>query len=348
MQVDVNVQYTPAQKHAAAELGEVLGIAENMYENPPLCMRMKADGKIMAEVFGMDQLERVERAFRAINVKAEMRVTSIAAYNAQIRALERKIAASRPSRFVNVSVGYLQIETRKHGVIDLDFEPQCPTVTVNKPTLEAHHGKLAEEDRWADQAQQHYGTDLVEWWCCGATHRGKRPPKSPTLKPGARYYEQRRAKRELRGALRPDEHLPPPVCMRFPPRGPRIVAVVLGRQNLPHVKTAFKKLRLKAVYQISSLRSYEAHLARLYRQIRPAKPRSYTDLHVEWSGFGFTKPLQPKEDISFQPLCPRVQIGIHYRGIEPTGAERAWAEAKVRSYGSDWVSIFYGEYAEAA
>jgi hypothetical protein len=349
MQVDVNVQYTGEQRHAVAEFGAVLGVAENMYENPPLCMRMKADGEIIAEVFGKDQVKRVERAFRAIDVKAKIRVTTIAAYNAQIRALERKVAASRPSRFVNVSVGYLQIETLGRGVIDLDFEPQCPTVTVDKPTLKAQGGKLAEEDRWADRTQQHYGTDLVQWWCCGVTHRRKLAPKAraPAAKPGARFHEQRRAKRELRGALHPDEHLPPPVCMRFPPRGPRIVAVVLGRQNLPRVKAAFKKLRLKAVYQLSSLRSYEAHLARLYRQIHRVNPRSYTDLHVEWSGFGFAKPLQPGEDISFQPLCPRAQIGIYYRGIEPTDAERAWAEANVRSYGSDWVSIFYGGYGHA-
>jgi hypothetical protein len=347
MQVDVNVQYTFEQRHAAAELGEVLGVAENMYENPPLCMRMKADGKIVAEVFGKSELHRVELAFRAINVKAAMQVTTIAAYNAQIRALERQIAASKPSRFVNVSVGYLQVETLERSP-DLDFEPQCPTVTVTKPSLKARPGKLAEEDRWADETERHYGSDRVEWWCCGGANKTT-PPKvaAPTAKPGARYYEQRRAKRELRRALHPDEHLPTPVCMRFPPRGPRIVAVVLGRQNLPRVKAAFKKLHLKAVYQSSSLRSYEAHLARIYQQIRRAKPRSYTDLHVQKSGFGFTKPLQPDEDISFQALCPRVEIGIHFRGIEPTGAERAWAEAKVRSYDSDWVSIFFGEYGQA-
>jgi hypothetical protein len=352
MQVDINVQYTFEQRHAAAELGEVLGVAENMYENPPLCMRMKADGEIIAEVFGKDQVKRVEHAFRAINVKATIRVTTIAAYNAQIRALQHKVAASKPSRFLNDRVGYLQIETLGRGTIDLDFEPQCPTVTVDKPSLKPRFrsGREAEEDRWADQTQQRYGTDLLLWSCCGVAHRRTAPHTRPTseAKPGARFYEQRRAKRELRGALHPDEHLPPPVCMRFPPRGPRIVAVVLGRENLSRVKAAFKKLHLKPVYQLSSLRSYEARLARLYRQIERAKPRSYTDVHVEWSGFGFTKPLRPQEEISFQPLCPRVQIGIYYRGIEPTDAERAWAEAKVRSYGSDWVSIFYGDYAEAA
>jgi len=165
-QVDVNVQYTPQQHRAAAELGDVLGVSENMYENPPLCMRMKADGRIIAEVFGESQLQRVKRAFRALAVKAQMQVTTIAAYNARIRRLERSVAASKPRRFRHVDIGYLQVETLTRQVIDLDFEPQCPTVTVIKPTLHARAGMLAEEDRWADEITRRYGTDRVEWWCC--------------------------------------------------------------------------------------------------------------------------------------------------------------------------------------
>jgi hypothetical protein len=135
-------------------------------------------------------------------------------------------------------------------------------------------------------------------------------------KPGARYYEQRRAKRELRGALHPDEHRPPPVCMRFPPEGPRIVAVVLGRQNLQRVKAAFRSLRLKALFQVGSTAVYEAHLASIYRRVSSAKPHSYGNLKVFWKGFGFTKPLNPQEEISFEPICPRVQIGIHAKDPE--------------------------------
>jgi hypothetical protein len=165
-------------------------------------------------------------------------------------------------------------------------------------------------------------------------------------KPGERYYEQVRAKRELRGALHPDEHLPPPVCMRFPPEGPRIVAVVLGRRNSRRVKAAFRSLHLKAVFQVSSMSVYEAHLKRIYRQLTAAKPRGYTDLKVFWDGFGFTKPLQRQEEITFNPLCPQVQIGIHAKEaeVEPTRDELAWTEAKVRSYGSDYVSIFRGVF----
>jgi hypothetical protein len=168
--------------------------------------------------------------------------------------------------------------------------------------------------------------------------------------PGARYHEQQRAKRELRSALHPDEHLPPPVCMRFPPQGPRIVAVVLGPRNLQRDKAAFRSLRLKAVFEVSSVGAYEAHLVGLLEKVRRAEPPGYADLRIERRNFGFTKPLQPKEEIDFEPLCPRVEVGIHANGFEvkPTPSELAWAETAVRHYGSDYVSIFYGSYGVAA
>jgi hypothetical protein len=168
--------------------------------------------------------------------------------------------------------------------------------------------------------------------------------------PGARYYEQVRAKRELRGALHPDEHLPPPVCMRLPPEGPRIVGVVLGRKNLPRVKAAFRSLHLKAVFQVSSVSAYEAHLVKIKRELMASKPRDYTDLKIFLEGFGFTKPLQPREDIVFQPLCPQVRIGIHAKEfeVEPTHDELAWTEAMVQRYGPDYVSIFRGAFATPA
>jgi hypothetical protein len=179
---------------------------------------------------------------------------------------------------------------------------------------------------------------------CGSSAR-----KAHARGPGARYYEQARAKRELRGALHPDEHLPPPVCMRFPPEGPSIVAVVLGRENLSRVKAAFRSLHLKAVFQISSTAAYEAQLSKIYRRLTAAKPRSYTDVKVFWDGFGFTKPLQRQEEITFNPLCPQVQIGIHAKEaeVEPTHDELAWTEAMVHSYGSDYVSIFRGVFGTA-
>jgi hypothetical protein len=179
---------------------------------------------------------------------------------------------------------------------------------------------------------------------CGSSAR-----TAHASKPGARYYEQVRAKRELRGALHPDEHLPPPVCMRFPPEGPRIVAVVLGRQNLQRVKAAFSSLHLKAVFQISSLGAYEAHLARIDRQLTTAKPRGYTNLKIVSDGFGFTKPLPPGNERDFAPLCPQVQIGIHAKEVEvePSHDELAWTEAMVRRYGSDYVSIFRGGFGVA-
>jgi hypothetical protein len=166
-------------------------------------------------------------------------------------------------------------------------------------------------------------------------------------KPGARYYEQRRAKMELRGALHPDEHLPPPVCMRFPPEGPRIVAVVLGSKNRHRDEAAFRSLHLTAVFRISTMAAYEAHLATLARQMRRVEPHGHSNLRIEWQGFHFTEPLRPKEEIAFDPLCPRVEIGIHAKGLEPTKTELAWAESMTRLHGSDFVSIFYGTYGEA-
>jgi hypothetical protein len=166
--------------------------------------------------------------------------------------------------------------------------------------------------------------------------------------PGARFYEQRRATRELRGALHPNERLPPPVCMRFPPEGARIVAVVLGGPNLRRVEKAFRTLHLKAIFQISSIAAYEAHLARLYRQVTSTLPRGYGNLKVFRSSFGFPK-KQREESISFDPLCPRVQIGIHAKDFErePRHDELAWTETTVRRYGSDYVSIFYGGFGVA-
>jgi hypothetical protein len=137
--------------------------------------------------------------------------------------------------------------------------------------------------------------------------------------------------------------------MRFPPRGPRIVAVVLGRRNRPRTEAAFRSLHLKAVFEAGSMSAYESHLAKLDRAVGRAEPRGYTNLKVDWRGFGFTKPLRPKEEITFEPLCPRVEIGIHAKGIdiEPAPAELAWVESMVRRYGSDYVSIFRGGYGVA-
>jgi hypothetical protein len=163
----------------------------------------------------------------------------------------------------------------------------------------------------------------------------------------AYLHEQRRAERDLRGALDPDEHLPPPVCMRFPPSGPPIVAVVLGRQNLHRVEAVFRSLRLTATFEISSLAVYEAHLAGLAREVRGGEPHGYTNLRVGWKRFGFF-PLPRGSERDFEPLCPRVEIGIHAKGSEPTKAELTWTESMVRRYGSDYVSIFYGEYGFAA
>jgi hypothetical protein len=174
---------------------------------------------------------------------------------------------------------------------------------------------------------------------CGSTAH-----PAHAAKPAARYDEQRRAKRELRGALDPDEHLPPPVCMRFPPSGPRILAVVLGHQNQGRDEAVFRSLHLKAVFQISSMSAYEAHLADLATLIRHVDSHGFTNLRIEAGGFGFTKPLRPGEEKDFEPLCPRVEIGIHAKGVAPTHRELAWAKSMVRHYGSDYVSIFYGQY----
>jgi hypothetical protein len=180
---------------------------------------------------------------------------------------------------------------------------------------------------------------------CGSSAR-----TAHASKPGARYYEQRRAERQLRGALHPDEHLPPPVCMRFPPEGPRIVAVVLGQKNFSRVKAVFRSLRLKAVFHVSSVGAYEAHLVKIERRLIAAKPSSYSDLKIFLEGFGFTKPLGPHEEISFNPLCPQVRIGIHAKEgeVEPTPDELGWTEAMVRRYGSDYVSIFRGVFGTLA
>jgi hypothetical protein len=176
IQIDVATQYTPQQRHAAVELGYALGVELNMYENPPVCMRMRSTGQIVAEVFGRDQRARVRRAFAAIHVKATLRVTSIAAFNAGVRRLARTLIAAEPARFKHVRIGYLQIDTLAAGG-DLDFEPQCPFVSISRPTRHAKPGLLGEEDAWVEGVVRRYGGDRVQSSCCDA-ERGR--PKLAT------------------------------------------------------------------------------------------------------------------------------------------------------------------------
>jgi hypothetical protein len=171
-QVDIGTAYTSEQRHAAAELGYALGVQLNMYENPPVCMRMRPNGAIIAEVFGREELQRIRRALRELNLKATTRVTSIAAYNASIRRLARTVTAEKPARFIDVRVGFRQIETLSRPNGDLDFEPQCPPVSVLRPTLHSKSGLPAEEDAWAEAAERRYGGDRVEWRCCDARIKG--------------------------------------------------------------------------------------------------------------------------------------------------------------------------------
>jgi hypothetical protein len=171
VQIDIGPQHTPQQRHAAAEMDYALGVATNMYENPPVCMRMRPNGQIIAEVLGRDQLARVRHALHDLHVRATTQVTTIAAYNARVRRLSRLLEASRPRRLKDVRVGYRQIETLGASG-DLDFEPQCPPVSVTRPTLHSKAGLFAEEDAWTDALQRHYGDDLVESSCCSAPRKG--------------------------------------------------------------------------------------------------------------------------------------------------------------------------------
>jgi hypothetical protein len=175
--VDVGVRYTPQQRRAASELGYALGVALNMYENPPVCMRMRPDGRIVAEVLGREELARVRRALGELHIEARTNVTTIAAYNAGVRKLARRLSAAKPQRFKHVRVGYRQIETLP-GSGDLEFEPQCPPVSVTRPTLRAKAGLQAEEDSWALATERHYGADRVETWCCDLPERGPVMPDS--------------------------------------------------------------------------------------------------------------------------------------------------------------------------
>jgi hypothetical protein len=172
IQIDIGTQYTPQQRHAAAEMDYALGVAENMYENPPVCMRMRPSGQIVAEVLGAGQLKRVRRALRELHIKATTRVTTIAAYNARVRRLAQTLRASKPGRFKDVQVGYRQIETVSASSDDLDFEPQCPPVSVTRPTLHSKAGLFAEEDTWSSALERRYGSDLVESSCCDAPRKG--------------------------------------------------------------------------------------------------------------------------------------------------------------------------------
>jgi hypothetical protein len=168
--VDVGIQHTDEQRRAVRELPWALHAARNMYENPPVCMRLRNDGSMIAVVLGSRNRRRIARVLRELHIPAAITVTSIAAYNAGLRQLAGAVRASKPPSFVHVRVGYLQISTLKESP-DLDFEPQCPDVTVTKPSLKAE-GPYAAEDAWVDEAEQRYGSDRVMWWCC-TIHSGE-------------------------------------------------------------------------------------------------------------------------------------------------------------------------------
>jgi hypothetical protein len=168
--VDVGIQYTAEQRRAVREIGWALHAAKNMYENPPVCLRLKPDGSMIAVVLGARNRPRIARVLAELHIHAALTVTSIAAYNAGLRQLAGAVSASKPPSFAHVRVGYLQIPTLKDSP-DLDFEPQCPDVTVTKPSLKAE-GSYAAEDAWVDEAEQRYGSDRVMWWCC-TIHSGQ-------------------------------------------------------------------------------------------------------------------------------------------------------------------------------
>jgi hypothetical protein len=165
----------PQQEHAIQELRDALGVHLNMYENSPVCMRMRPHDQIIAEVFGRDQRERVRRAFADLRVRATIRVTSIAAYNAGLRRLARMLTSKKPTRFKHVEVGAQQIPTFSSG--DSEFVPVCPTVSVFRPTQRAQPGLIGEEDAWVEAAERRYGADRVESSCCDAEtpRRSQRP-----------------------------------------------------------------------------------------------------------------------------------------------------------------------------
>jgi hypothetical protein len=136
-----------------------------MYENPPLCMRMRPSGEIVAEVFGQDQLARVRAAFAALNIKPTYRVTTIPAFNAGMRRFWKSLRHSLPPRFRRIRISYRLVETL-HASPDLDFEPQCPELSVEKPETPARSALEREEDAWADAAERRYGGDRVRLTCC--------------------------------------------------------------------------------------------------------------------------------------------------------------------------------------
>lgn len=80
--VDIEVRNTPEQSRVARELGSALHASKNLYENPPVCMRMRPGGEMIAVVLGAGNRGRIVRVLRELHVNARVTVTSIAAFNA--------------------------------------------------------------------------------------------------------------------------------------------------------------------------------------------------------------------------------------------------------------------------
>lgn len=162
----------------------------------------------------------------------------------------------------------------------------------------------------------------------------------------SRAKEERRATEELPSALHalPDLHSEPPVCLRFPPGGERMVAVVLGARKESYVAGILRSLHLDASITVSSsVEAYNASLARLARVIGKTVPGRFRSIGVGEERIPILVGLRP--GLIYDPVCPTVLVEVRAHGT-PNAEELAWARHVVSQYGADLVSIFYGAVVE--
>lgn len=133
----------------------------------------------------------------------------------------------------------------------------------------------------------------------------------------------------------------PIVCVRIPPGGQPMVAVVLDERRRASVVAAFRRLRVPVTLEASSITSYDKRLRRIHDAITKQLPREYRNL--ELLGGAFPQKLNASTRRQFEPLCPRIEVAIHALHApraEPTAAETAWVRMMERRYGTDYVSTY--------
>jgi hypothetical protein len=149
--------------------------------------------------------------------------------------------------------------------------------------------------------------------------------------------EQKRAAEQLGPALHVTQnmHENPPVCLRLQPSG-RIIAVILGGQNLRRITAVLHKLRIKVTITVTSISKYNAALRRLARVIGASKPSGYQHVTV---GYLQIPTLKVSSNLDFEPECAHVTLvrpTLHPESPS-TAAEDGWTEMIEGKYGADLV-----------